>query len=262
MDWSRAKTILIWAFLLLDLFLGYQVYASRTQQWNDIQLVHKGAGDIELLLAQRSITLAVEIPEEIPQVHHVHVEYLTADSLMNLPLPADQQMTISDSLIIARFDKPIPLSEVKNPAEFLRGVSQRIVYADEYQPDKYYTGRGLLRYWQQYEGLPIFVAPLEFFVHKQTVTGYQQSYLRIRNQGTGRQVISAYTALRSLLEKQLIQNGETIEDVTMGYYGHEYDADIQVLAPIWRIIHDGKIDYVNAFTGAVERPVDSRLSAN
>ncbi|UFJ40416.1 two-component system regulatory protein YycI [Brevibacillus humidisoli] len=260
MDWSRAKSILIGAFLLLDLFLGYQVYASRTQQWSDVQQVQKGAGDIELLLDQRNIALKVEIPEEVRQMQYVHVEYLSTDSFGKHPLPTDQHITISDSLITARFDQPIQLNDSTNAAELLRELQKRVMYADQYQPDKYYTERGLLRYWQQYEGLPIFVAPLELFVQRESVIGYQQSYLRIRNHGSGRQVISAYTALRSLLEKQLIRNGETIEDVTMGYYGHEYDADIQVLAPIWRIIHDGKIDYVNAFTGAVERPLDDRAS--
>ncbi|WP_126429170.1 two-component system regulatory protein YycI [Brevibacillus marinus] len=260
MDWSRAKTILIAAFLLLDLFLAYQVYESRTQQWNEVQLIRKGAGNIELLLDERNIRLAMEIPEDTPQMQYVHVEYLSEAVLNQHPLPPDQQMTISDSLIMARFAQPIPLNDSQNAAELLRELRHRVMYAEQYQPDKYYTERGIFRYWQQYEGLPIFVAPLELYVQQDAVTGYQQSYLRIRNHGDGRQVISAYTALRSLLEKQLIRNGETIEDVTMGYFGHEYDADVQVLAPIWRIIHNGKIDYVNAFTGAVERPLDDRMS--
>lgn len=260
MDWSRAKTILIAAFLLLDLFLGYQVYATRTQQWTEMEMIRKGAGNIEILLDERNIKLDVEIPEDTPQMQYVHVEYLSLAVLKSQPLPSDQQMMFSDSLILARFAQPIPLKESQNAAELLRELRNRVMYADQYQPDAYYTKRGIFRYWQQYEGLPIFVAPLELHVQQESIIGYRQSYLRIRNHGDGRQVISAYTALRSLLEKQLVQNGETIEDVTLGYFGHEYDADVQVLAPIWRIIHDGKTDYVNAFTGAAERPLDDRIT--
>lgn len=44
MDWSRTKTILIWAFLLLDLFLFYQVYVTRISLWNDKEVAQEKSG--------------------------------------------------------------------------------------------------------------------------------------------------------------------------------------------------------------------------
>lgn len=41
--------------------------------------------------------------------------------------------------------------------------------------------------------------------------------------------------------------------IELGYYGHTYNADEQILAPVWRIIHDDHIHYVNGITGAIEK---------
>ncbi|WP_019120872.1 two-component system regulatory protein YycI [Brevibacillus massiliensis] len=239
MDWSRAKSILICAFLFLDLFLGYQVYVSRTEQWVDSDTVKNGV-ESTAFLAQHHISLKVDIPQETPEMNYVNVEYLDADP------------------ITAHLAQPIQLNLSKNPDDFLRQMSQKVVHAEQYRLDHYLLGKGEIMFWQSHDGVPIYIAPLEVKVEKGMATGYKQTYLHVHNQGDNRQVISAYTALRSLVEKEIITANEQVEDVTLGYYGHEYDAVVQVLAPVWRIIHNGKIHYVNAFTGAVERPLEAQ----
>ncbi len=254
MDWSRAKTILIWAFLFLDLFLGYQVYASRTQQWMDTDAVAGGTREIEAFLAQHNIVLQAEIPQQTPDMNYLNVEYSGFQAMVPKEMPG-QQVTMEKTAVSVRFTQPIPVLQ-KNPAELLRLISQRVVSADQYQPDLHLSGRERLVFWQMHERVPLFVAPLEVYLKNGTAVGFHQTYVHIRNQGSGRQVISAATALRSLVEKEVIQPGERIEDVSLGYYGHTYDADIQVLAPVWRFIHNGEVHYVNGFTGAVEKATD------
>lgn len=259
MDWSRAKTILIWAFLILDLFLGYQVSATRNLQWNNPESLKAAAGDIELYLKQQNITLISEMPQEAPEMKYLNVEYQGFQIPMNM-MPG-QRITLQKTEIVSYFNQPLPASDVKNLDDWLQGMDQRVMYANFYHPDKLLSNKDKLYYWQYHGRFPLFVAPLEFTIEDNLVKKYKQTYVHIRNQGSGRQVISAYTALRSLVENEIIKQGEKIEDVTLGYYGYYYDADIQVLAPVWRFIHDGKTDYINGFTGAIERPPDEKHTA-
>ncbi|MGE5702951.1 MAG: two-component system regulatory protein YycI [Clostridia bacterium] len=258
MDWSRAKTILIWAFLFLDLFLGYQVYATRYLQWTSTESVKNGAWDLELYLKQQNITLSSEMPQETPEMKYLNVEYQGFQLPMHM-LP-DQRITLQKTSIISYFVQPFPVTDVKNLEDWLQMMDQRIMYANQYHPDRRLSNSARLQYWQYHGKYPLFVSPLEFTIENNLVKKYKQTYVHIRNQGSGRQVISAYTALRSLVENEIIQPGAKIDDVTLGYYGYYYDADIQVLAPVWRFIHNGNIDYINGFTGAIERPPDDKYS--
>lgn len=257
MDWSKAKTVLIWAFLFLDLFLGYQVYVSRTQQWTDHEVNSGQASDVEAYLASKQITLQVEVPQETREMNYVNVEYLGFDSLKAKEMPG-QVISLERNAIVSKFVPPIPASDRKNPEEFLRQINQRIMFANQYRQDIGLPEGDKLLFWQIYGGIPIYVAPLEVHLKNGMAIGYRQTYVQIRNQGSGRQVISAYTALRSLVDKELIQNGERITDVELGYFGHEYDADMQILAPVWRFIHNGNIHFVNGFTGAIEQPLTEK----
>jgi regulatory protein YycI of two-component signal transduction system YycFG len=254
MDWSRAKTILIWAFLLLDLFLGYQVYASRTENWQNTEAVQGDKWDIELYLRQQNIVLQADVPQETPEMKYLNVEFSGVNALALQDIPGIR-VTVDKTSLVARLVPPLPVREQTNQAEILRQLSPRLLYSSEYVPDLYFSSRNHVRYLQLYEKLPLFVAPLEVTIENGEVREYRQTYMHIRSQGSGRQVISAYSALRSLVEKQMLHPGEKIENVSLGYYGYHYDADIQVLAPVWRVIHDGKQHFVNAFTGAVERPM-------
>jgi regulatory protein YycI of two-component signal transduction system YycFG len=259
MDWSRAKTILIWAFLFLDLFLGYQVYVSRTELWLNAEAVQGSKWDIELYLRQQQITLLAEVPQETPEMKYVNVENFGFD-ILALQETQGLKVTVENerSAISAQLMQPLPFDKQTDPDDLLRQMGQHLLYEDQYRADPYLSNKQKIKYWQLHGKYPIFNAPLDIHLENNLVTGYSQTYFHIRSQGSARQVISAYTALRSMVEKQIIAPGEKIESVMLGYFGYHYDADIQVLAPVWRVIHDGKTDYINGFTGAIERPLDTR----
>lgn len=258
MDWSKAKTILIWAFLLLDLFLGYQVYVSRNQHWFATETYQGYGGELEEVLAERKIQLQTEIPQETPTMNYLNAEYRPLDSIDSEKL-ANRQMYVEKSSIIAELAPPIEIKQTDDPEENSRRLASAVKHMAEYVPDSLFSSEQELWWWQTHEGVPLYTAPLRVSVQDGKAVRYQQTYLHVFSKGMGRQVISARTALRSLVEKEYIQSGEKVEDISLGYYGHEYDAVIQVLAPVWRIVHGGYIHYVNAFTGAVERPIEEIL---
>ncbi|GED33962.1 MULTISPECIES: two-component system regulatory protein YycI [Brevibacillus] len=254
MDWSRTKTILIWAFLLLDLFLGYQVYVTRISFWNNQDVAQGDKWDMELYLKQQNIALMTEVPQDTPEMSYLNAEYIGINPLSLQDMPG-LTATMEKMSLAAKLNPPLQIRGQITPTELLRQIGPRLMYSEQYTADMYQSNQGRLLYWQVYQKMPVFVAPLEVYLENGSILGYRQTFFHIRKQeGGGRQVISGYTALRSLVDKQIILPGERIESVSLGYYG-SYDADIQALAPVWRVIHDGKQHFVNAFTGALERPM-------
>ncbi|BAH46887.1 MULTISPECIES: two-component system regulatory protein YycI [Brevibacillus] len=253
MDWSRTKTILIWAFLLLDLFLLYQVYVTRISLWNDKEVAQSEKWNTELYLNQQNITLDTEVPQDTPAMSNLDAEYVGINPI-SLHEISELQATVEKMALAAKLNPPMQIRGQLNPQELLRQIGPRLIYSDQYVADPYQSNQARLLYWQVYDKMPVFVAPLEMYLDNGAVLGYRQTFFHLRKQQGERQVISGYAALRSLVDKQIITPGERIENVSLGYYG-SYDADIQTLVPVWRVVHDGKWHFVNAITGALERPM-------
>lgn len=253
MDWSRTKTILIWAFLLLDLFLGYQVYATNSSFRNGKDVAQAERWDMELYLKQQNISLATEVPPDTPEMSYLNAEYVGFNPIA-LQEMQGVEATMEKMSLAAKLDPPLSIRGQITPNELLRQLGPHMMHADQYTADLFQSSQARLLYWQMFEKMPVFVAPLEVYLKNGSILGYRQTYFQLRAHEGGRQVISGYTAIRSMVDKQMIQPGERIESVSLGYYG-SYDADVQALVPVWRVIHDGKQHFVNAFTGAVERPM-------
>src|SRR5690606_534505 len=115
-----------------------------------------------------------------------------------------------------------------------------------------------IRYVQHYRDLPLFISRLDIYINPslEAVTGFEQLYYRILREGTEQPIIPAAAALVTLVEQQVIPPFAVIQDVTLGYYGHPYEAQLQVLTPTWRILFQTGTEksesYVNAYTGAIE----------
>jgi len=68
------------------------------------------------------------------------------------------------------------------------------------------------------------------------------------------EVLPATEALVRFLDRQGLSHQERIiEEVELGYYSQEYDADKWEIPPVWRVVmENGDIYFINAFTGNLE----------
>lgn len=73
MDWSKAKTILIIAFIVTNIVLGYALFNS--QRIDEPTLKEDFITDVAKLLKEKDITLNTAIPKEIPSLGIMTVEY-------------------------------------------------------------------------------------------------------------------------------------------------------------------------------------------
>ena len=76
-DLSKAKTLLIVAFLGLNIFLGYKLWANPKSLWQGDVLTNEHAEQARELLQAHGFSLQTPIPKQIPQLALLHVARYT-----------------------------------------------------------------------------------------------------------------------------------------------------------------------------------------
>ncbi|GGK30194.1 hypothetical protein GCM10010965_23800 [Caldalkalibacillus thermarum] len=253
MNWANTKSILIVVFLLLNIFLGWQLWQKHTNH-PELAFIYEHSLDELLLLHQ--ITLDTDLDPEQPHMAQLEVRSLTESDRPNLPDAQGQSITVKDNVIISAFSPAYPLEGEFDPQLFKELFVKEYVYRGE-DYNFNYMDEAEISYIQYYGEFPLFIGSLTIFLNEQGgVTGYKQRYYHVVNEGDKQPIISSYTSLRTLLDQQVIPPLAVIREVTLGYYGQVYAAENQVLTPTWRIIYEDrnqlKVTYVNAYTGAIE----------
>ncbi|WP_284643000.1 two-component system regulatory protein YycI [Paenibacillus silviterrae] len=242
MDWSRAKTILIFSFLLLNVVLAFQLWSSRSDLLELEANPSTAVEEVQRLLKSKNITVPVDLPKDVPRLKE----------------------------IVARFDESIPpdrMNALKTPFRLnplisgkgtVKDVMSRtgIPKADSYQFDPVMSGNGTYIFNQMYGNLPMFEVQLKLTEKNGQIVSYSQGLVEVQPESEQKEqkVISPYIALRSLIETYL-PAGSVITSVQLGYHGQVFNSQQLYMIPYWRVsLGNGDLPYfVHAFTGAVDR---------
>lgn len=240
MDWGKAKNILIVSFFLLNIFLGYQVY-SRYLGGGPFPSGYLVPSSFEELLSSRNITLESPLPQESPVLSYMSGYYVDL-------LPLFQS---TDTRKVSGSEREMKVSFTP-PVYYLTNEKIDAPFIGEYHFEKSLTTGTVYRYTQVMNNHPVFNALLELEVENEQIKGYKQRYVKELNKGLDHRMISALTALRTLVDNGYVRFGESISSITPGYYTQETPGKIQVFVPVWRVVHSGQIHYINGINGAIE----------
>lgn len=291
MDFSRAKTVLIAAFFILNLFLIYQIWLEDGGD-NPVLFGQKEeVSRLEAALQQAALTLETALPrggvraahlvampwqpvmEEI--IHHLWhaLEHKDEQQPLLLAEPHFLKINSNHNTTSYRFENYEVLVQREGSLLVRHGLQglareQIGIAADEiikqlsFLHDFVYDYKAedkerlILNYRQDYEGFPLYAGYLQFS-YREGDDG-EISLYRIEPLGFAeqqREVIPPSTALWRFLETYTARDGlpTAIIDFSLGYYSEEYDAERWEIAPVWRIrLRNGEIYYINAFTGYLE----------
>jgi regulatory protein YycI of two-component signal transduction system YycFG len=286
MDWSKAKTYFIVTFLLLDLLLGYQYYNAQREAAEYVQSFTAQLSELRDVLSERKLTLQTDVPKETPTMHFVqatHPKQKVADlagntfheanlveddkskGTMKFQTSAGEFGVTGNGFFTMRYLPPRrvdgDLNSPKLGSTVLSKIDKTIWHQDLYREDMINRDRNVIRYLQSYQKYPVFSALLEVHLQNSEIVSYNQKALEVgEEQESGQRVLSAISALRAVAESldpgELMNTKDpvAIHDIKLGYYSPNYDdADVWYLWPMWRIVTDQKVYYVNAFTGQVEK---------
>jgi len=237
-DWSRAKSALIFSFLLLNLLLGYQLWSEVRTEVNANANTAELPADKLQLMQQKKISLStnLNLPSETPRMGDL-TYLLQSDSMENRKA----------ALIIP----PVDSSVVFNSKQLIPALGDLIADLEQYSYDVHSSRDGVFVLQRMVDGRPMFQTKLELYNSNLKITAFLQDRVEITGTGEAQQVLSASKIVSSLIESYL-ENGSVIVDIQLGYYGQIFDSEVQVATPAWRVmLDDSKVYYVDAISGEV-----------
>lgn len=266
MDWNRTNTILITAFIILNVFLMTSTYVTKAEQnpVDDQEFI----GEVVKLLEKKNIKINAEIPEEVLILPVLETEYdivkIDSGLLKNYldesidPLEEVYTYTNSKGQILEIIDgKKLRLTlrskatgkiseniNIKNQIDnFLEDKNiDTEGYLENY---KYLSESGCIYvYTQKYKDYPMDNSYMYFFADKEGLYKFEMQRITSVTEIMGKvRTIPAIEALPRILTYPEIENKE-IEKIEMSYYSVE-DSNWQNIErinsdPTWKVIfNDG-----------------------
>lgn len=246
MDWGRAKSVLIYAFLVLNLLLCYQLWMDlRDQATANLDFTSLSA-ETQAVMEQKGIRVLSPIPAATPQLPDI--TYIYSGEEQNAP-PVLLKEPIDSGLMYSSFSE---LSEA------LQGEIPDIAgYRFDSQESE--VGKFVLHPLvdQKYS---LFRVKLELINSNQKIVAYRSPKIEIVATGSDNEnadvqkVLPASQALSSLIEKYFPADA-VVKEIELGYYGELFNSESQVASPMWRFwLEDGSAYYVDAISADIISP--------
>lgn len=282
MDLTRAKSVLILAFLLLNSYLGYQVWHKSELFLSYLYVTTEEVEQVLSQLADNQYQVSATLPRQVQamsllsvRAQEIEEEAFLAALFTSPPLPLRQETegaikyTHPEGTLLfpgrgrVDFRRPEPVepagedSEVQRLGEeFLKdkGLMPGDARFDALYPS---PGEGSVGvFTQQYQGFSLYTSYINLYFAGDHLTGFDYFWLEpLEFSAESRYVLPVTQALLRFLEIQgPARKPEEITAITLGYFSREYDAQKWDMAPVWRIVTGtGQITYINAFSGEEER---------
>ncbi|MCR3920971.1 MAG: two-component system regulatory protein YycI [Firmicutes bacterium] len=277
MDLSRVKTVLIVAFLGLNIFLGYKLWLVPQTLRQASVLTREQMEQTAELLAEHGFELEVPLPKQIPRLALLHVSRQQLEdaswvyNFLGEQVPnvqyADGKTVYTvgaASLEVADNGHIVYKSGLQGTGgENSRALAERQLREwDLWQHNMKLDlavpwGQNGYRYRfvQTYQSFPLFFSDVEVFLRDGVLQELHLNQASAHGFGDKEvTVISAQTAIETFVREAPALNKKSIIDISLGYYSLNYDAERWESAPVWRIATaDGTSFYINAFTGEAEK---------
>lgn len=251
MDWSRAKTIFIITFLILDIFLAYQMIVQKNENAYDILK----ETSIDEKLAADEIQLN-GLPEGPTKEFYVeaNIKEFIEGTLDYLP---NQKVTyINDTLIQSSITTPYPLIKDWDPKAIDEFIKVNVFQGSNYKFWDYNEKTHIVTYYQTYNAKMFYEnssGKLELKLNDDNqIVSYTQTLLEDIHEVKEQEILTAYEAIVILYNKHHIRTGDEITNIELGYRTLVPIQSLQLLAPTWKItINNEENYYVNAVEGHI-----------
>jgi regulatory protein YycI of two-component signal transduction system YycFG len=284
MDWSRAKTLLIIAYTLFNVFLGYRLWSDPVRGSMTLVTLQQVEAAAQALASQ-GVLLAATVPRRAPAMSLILLRHQEMTESQALALffeeegevrrseKAGGRVVLENSLeSLTRYENGVLLYSRKVRTQDAAQVAQALARE---QAQEFWSQRGglppgarpdyvaydeksdrhIVQYYQEYQGYPIYGGQISVVVGPGGVEAVLFVWFSPAGpSGKPKQVLAATDALLKCLEA--LGRDTTVEAVTLGYYSEAYNATQWEAPPVWRIrTRTGDTLYVNAYTGDLEGPV-------
>lgn len=267
MDWSKAKNILIVAFIITNIFLIYHI---EKDMFNREALEARSEGKIKEvvhILKERNIGVDTDVPMEVMTLPVLEVEYKTYDlsEIQNLFDP-EAEVTLLNNNKVIHYEKaytPVgmePVSEKK-----ARQVAEKFIANHGFNDGSFVYWKGTsadngyeLLFKQKYKGRILENGHMTITVVNNEVVKFDRIWLNPLKLSMNKvDVIPAPKALLKLMEREeYLETEINITNIDLVYwvdlsqnsFTSWEDVESATAIPAWRIeIDNGEVTLIPAF---------------
>jgi regulatory protein YycI of two-component signal transduction system YycFG len=283
MDWARAKTILITAFIITNIFLAYNVWQTKYYGYHSERISDRSISQVVEILQDKGIQVNASVPKDIYVDGILTVEYMEIDTdklfsavfgdNCTYPAPRDDSVKFVEGgkILEVKNNKEIfynnldlrntPMNglaeqqAVKIGENFLReyNLYKDTMTVDSIQPieNGYY-----LSYAQQYKNKPLEVSVVELEITSGGVYSMHMLWLDpVKMHSERTKIVHALDALIKVAGRREVADNApvVIDSISLVHYFDWETAKEGEALPAWKISVDGEAYYVNALTGQIDR---------
>lgn len=236
MNWSKTKTIFILCFLLLDVFLGYQMY--QRQRVNEQQLSNYNKNYFKNDNKNNNVVIKASPPSTDQKLFFLKGAFTNfekdKDAKKEIDTIAQANPNISFSMssngqiLTAAFDTTInPIKAPQTATEYETFLKTFVYKGEQYEHWPSDNSKdNVIHFIQMFNGNPLFSVSvdngklymLNVFTDGDVVTGYQQILMKTLPKNPVKATMTSDEAIQILSENYL-QAGEnpTVDDINLGY---------------------------------------------
>jgi len=257
LDWSRIKTIFIFAFLILNIYLlneFYKIYVSS-------QYDYLSETSFENKLKTEEIEY-VELPKNLKKDRYISAtpKKFTKEELEKLSGTILKGQTIkikNETTIESALNNPIQLNKDFGSDDLTPILKNSVFQGDQYDFWNIDSVEQTITFYQHYQGKMLYKninGELTFYLNNNNeIVGYKQTLLKDFEEFSEEEtILQPMKGIETLYENGELPFGSKITDVELGYYTLVHLTSSQVLTPVWRFVVNGEEDlFVNAIEGQI-----------
>ncbi len=280
MDWSRAKSLLIIAFLLTNLYLLFNIYDNN---YRHLTADNQEINEVIDVLENKGIELIPDIPRDVsvPGILTVEYQEISPQHLASIffgvsdiepiiqngttiYMKDEKKLEIKNNREIIYLDLALKDDQkgtltakdaVKTGNSFLKttGLYTPAMVVDEIVP----TSKGYsISYVQEYKDVLLEVSYVQLEVTPKGIYSMNMLWLKPKHMEKGRKKImpAAQALLKIVSSKEFADNPPSrIDDITLVNYFNWEGAKEGEAFPAWKVQVEGKSYYINALTGQYDK---------
>jgi regulatory protein YycI of two-component signal transduction system YycFG len=285
LDWKKAKEILIAMFLIINIFLSYQLYTISRNQYEYIN--QEELQNVIQYLNKKNIQLETEIPDRVLILPSVRAKYHEFDSKEIEKIFFDSKevklegtavkyrmgnenisIDVKSRIYLTYNNKGIEIPQEDVDKEKCLNHAYRFLDKLKINSGNRYVKQEIVKkgyvrliLGQQFNKIPVEESQIEIYATEEGVVQATVNWFEWIKNDKKHNIITPVIALLKVFEQELKQEAPvTVKEIRQGYYyspetsdGAE-DIDLEVaISPMWVISSNRGETYVNAYNENIEK---------
>ena len=258
MDWNRTKTIFIWVFLILNIFL-YTQYLESYNEGQKIEVLGRKT-EIESQLKEDNITyIALPSNNESAAYYSAQIKNFAPSEV---PFFANQKTEIeNNNKLLVTMEKPVKLQGNAGRDKFTEFLYSHVHQGDAYTLWTVDEENKVATFFQTVNNVTLYYNVggyvKIYWNDDERVVAYEQTMLEKHEKLKKQQnLLTPIQVLQVLYGKNLLKPDSQILKMNLGYSTSVQLAQTQVFAPTWEVrvrLSDKseEVHFVNAVEGKI-----------